>query len=75
VQVFEQADAFGEIGAGLVGKIETWKMWVLCDREIYHASGVMRELRNRMFQSGNEAARFIGTHWRYEGVDPQWPLQ
>jgi 2-polyprenyl-6-methoxyphenol hydroxylase-like FAD-dependent oxidoreductase len=135
----------------LLGKIETWKMWVLCDREpvanwsqgcvtllgdaahpmlqylaqgacmaiedavtlgaalqamphdvaeafrvyqkarylrtgrvqltarfygeIYHASGVMRELRNRMFQSGNEAAGFIGTHWLYEGIDPQRPLQ
>lgn len=38
--------------------------------EIYHASGVMRELRNRMFQSGSEAAGFIGTHWLYEGIDP-----
>jgi salicylate hydroxylase len=38
--------------------------------EIYHASGVMRELRNRMFQSGSEAAGFIGTQWLYEGIDP-----
>jgi len=41
--------------------------------EIYHASGVMRELRNRMFQSGGEAAGFIGTHWLYEGIDPERP--
>ncbi|HSW26858.1 MAG TPA: FAD-dependent monooxygenase [Burkholderiaceae bacterium] len=134
----------------LLGKIETWKMWVLCDREpvanwsqgnvtllgdaahpmlqylaqgacmaiedavtlgaalratphdiaaafrayqqarylrtgrvqltarfygeIYHASGVMRELRNRMFQSGSEAAGFIGTHWLYQGIDPDRPF-
>jgi salicylate hydroxylase len=43
--------------------------------EIYHASGVMRELRNRMFQSGSEAAGFIGTHWLYQGIDPDQPLQ
>jgi len=41
--------------------------------EIYHASGVMRELRNRMFQSGGEAAGFIGTHWLYQGIDPDRP--
>ena len=134
----------------LLGKIETWKMWVLCDREpvanwsqgratllgdaahpmlqylaqgasmaiedavtlgaalqawpadvpaafrayqqarylrtgrvqltarfygeIYHASGVMRELRNRMFQSGRESAGFIGTQWLYRGIDPERPL-
>ncbi|HYF42653.1 MAG TPA: 3-hydroxybenzoate 6-monooxygenase [Ramlibacter sp.] len=131
----------------LLGKIETWKMWVLCDREpvkdwtdgrvtllgdaahpmlqylaqgagqaiedavvlgeairrtpedlpqaflkyqqarylrtgrvqltarfygdIYHASGVARELRNRMFQSGEEAAGFAGLKWMYQGIDPQ----
>jgi 3-hydroxybenzoate 6-monooxygenase len=131
----------------LLGKIETWKMWVLCDREpvknwsdgrvtllgdaahpmlqylaqgagqaiedavvlgealkhcqgdfakafqkyqekrylrtgrvqltarfygdIYHASGVMRELRNQMFQSGKEAAGFAGLKWMYSGIDPQ----
>jgi 3-hydroxybenzoate 6-monooxygenase len=130
----------------LLGKIETWKMWVLCDREpvknwtdrrvtllgdaahpmlqylaqgagqaiedavvlgaalrsapgqvehafqeyqqarylrtgrvqltarfygdIYHAAGVARELRNRMFQSGAESAGFAGLKWMYEGVDP-----
>ncbi len=130
----------------LLGKIETWKMWVLCDREpvanwsqgrvtllgdaahpmlqylaqgagqaiedavvlgaavrhtggdwtqavqlyqqarylrtgrvqltarfygdIYHASGVARELRNRMFQGGQEAAGFAGLKWMYEGIDP-----
>jgi 3-hydroxybenzoate 6-monooxygenase len=43
--------------------------------EIYHASGVMRELRNRMFQSGSEAAGFIGTHWLYQGIDPDHPLE
>jgi 3-hydroxybenzoate 6-monooxygenase len=42
--------------------------------EIYHASGVMRELRNRMFQSGDESAGFIGTHWLYQGIDPERPL-
>jgi salicylate hydroxylase len=42
--------------------------------EIYHASGVMRELRNRMFQSGSEAAGFIGTHWLYQGIDPDSPF-
>ncbi|MBK0393109.1 3-hydroxybenzoate 6-monooxygenase [Ramlibacter algicola] len=131
----------------LLGKIETWKMWVLCDREpvdnwtqgrvtllgdaahpmlqylaqgagqaiedavvlgaalrhakgdwpqafqlyqrarylrtgrvqltarfygdIYHASGVARELRNRMFQSGQESAGFAGLKWMYEGIDPE----
>jgi 3-hydroxybenzoate 6-monooxygenase len=42
--------------------------------EIYHASGVMRELRNRMFQSGDESAGFIGTQWLYRGIDPERPL-
>lgn len=131
----------------LLGKIKTWKMWVLCDREpvknwtdgrvtllgdaahpmlqylaqgagqaiedavvlgealaltpqdpaqafwkyqqarylrtgrvqltarfygdIYHASGVARELRNRMFQGGQEAAGFAGLKWMYEGIDPK----
>jgi salicylate hydroxylase len=130
----------------LLGKIETWKMWVLCDREpvknwsdrrvtllgdaahpmlqylaqgagqaiedavvlgealkftqgdveqaflkyqqarylrtgrvqltarfygdIYHASGVTRELRNRMFQSGEESAGFAGLKWMYDGIHP-----
>ncbi|MBA2963294.1 MULTISPECIES: 3-hydroxybenzoate 6-monooxygenase [Ramlibacter] len=130
----------------LLGKIETWKMWVLCDREpvanwtkgrvtllgdaahpmlqylaqgagqaiedavvlgaalrhaggdaahafqlyqqarylrtgrvqltarfygdIYHASGVARELRNRMFQGGQESAGFAGLKWMYQGIDP-----
>jgi 3-hydroxybenzoate 6-monooxygenase len=130
----------------LLGKIETWKMWVLCDREpvknwtqgrvtllgdaahpmlqylaqgagqaiedavvlaeaaahtqgdyehafklynqerylrtsrvqltarfygdIYHASGVMRELRNQLFQSGTESAGFAGLKWMYSGIDP-----
>ena len=129
----------------LLGKIDTWKMWVLCDREpvkrwtdgritllgdaahptlqylaqgagqaiedavvlgaalrhchgnvaqafqaypaarylrtgrvqltsrfygdIYHASGVQRELRNRMFQSGQESAGFAGLKWMYQGID------
>lgn len=129
----------------LLGKIETWKMWVLCDREpvqdwtdgrvtllgdaahpmlqylaqgagqaiedavvlgealkhtgndvasafqkyqkarylrtgrvqltarfygdIYHASGVTRELRNRMFQGGQESAGFAGLSWMYKGID------
>lgn len=130
----------------LLGKIETWKMWVLCDREpvknwtdrrvtllgdaahpmlqylaqgagqaiedavvlrealrftrgdlprafqkyqqarylrtgrvqltarfygdIYHASGVQRELRNQMFKSGNESAGFAGLKWMYDGIEP-----
>ena len=130
----------------LLGKIETWKMWVLCDREpvknwtdrrvtllgdaahpmlqylaqgagqaiedavvlrealrathgdlalafqkyqqarylrtgrvqltarfygdIYHASGVQRELRNQMFQSETESAGFAGLQWMYDGIEP-----
>jgi salicylate hydroxylase len=129
----------------LLGKIETWKMWVLCDREpvknwsdrrvtllgdaahpmlqylaqgagqaiedavvlgealrfthgdveqafrnyqqarylhtgrvqltarfygdIYHASGVQRELRNQLFRSGKESAGFAGLKWMYDGID------
>jgi 3-hydroxybenzoate 6-monooxygenase len=129
----------------LLGKIQTWKMWVLCDREpvknwsngrvtllgdaahpmlqylaqgagqaiedavvlgaalrftngkieqalqkyqqarylrtgrvqltarfygdIYHASGVQRELRNQLFQSGKESAGFAGLKWMYDGID------
>jgi 3-hydroxybenzoate 6-monooxygenase len=37
--------------------------------DIYHASGVARELRNRMFQSGEEAAGFAGLSWMYRGLD------
>jgi 3-hydroxybenzoate 6-monooxygenase len=130
----------------LLGKIETWKMWVLCDREpvknwterrvtllgdaahpmlqylaqgagqaiedavvlgealrftdgnvedafqkyqqsrylrtgrvqltarfygdIYHAAGVQRELRNQLFQGGQESAGFAGLKWMYDGIDP-----
>ena len=140
------ADAVPQVRE-LLGKIETWKMWVLCDREpvkdwsrgrvtllgdaahpmlqylaqgagqaiedavvlgeavkaaggdigqafvkyprarylrtgrvqltarfygdIYHASGVTRELRNQMFQGGKESAGFAGLKWMYEGIDPQ----
>jgi len=140
------ADAVPQVRE-LLGKIETWKMWVLCDREpvknwtdrratllgdaahpmlqylaqgagqaiedavvlgeaiehargdveqafqhyqrarylrtgrvqltarfygdIYHASGVARELRNSLFQSGKESAGFAGLKWMYEGIDPQ----
>jgi salicylate hydroxylase len=149
----ELHERFAEAAApvrDLLGKIDTWKMWVLCDREpvadwsrgrttllgdaahpmlqylaqgacmaiedavtlgaalratpgdvpaafrayqqarylrtgrvqltarlygdIYHASGVARELRNRLFQSGDESAGFIGTHWLYRGIDPAQPL-
>lgn len=38
--------------------------------DIYHASGVARELRNRMFQSGRESAGFAGLKWMYEGIEP-----
>ena len=130
----------------LLGKIETWKMWVLCDREpvknwsdrrvtllgdaahpmlqylaqgagqaiedavvlrealrfarddvplafqkyqqarylrtgrvqltarfygdIYHAAGVQRELRNQLFQGGQENAGFAGLKWMYDGIEP-----
>jgi 3-hydroxybenzoate 6-monooxygenase len=39
--------------------------------DIYHAAGVTRELRNTMFQSGQESAGFAGLKWMYEGIDPQ----
>jgi len=38
--------------------------------DIYHASGVTRELRNQMFQSGTEAAGFAGLSWLYKGLNP-----
>lgn len=38
--------------------------------DIYHASGVQRELRNQMFQSGTESAGFAGLKWMYDGIDP-----
>ena len=38
--------------------------------DIYHAAGVQRELRNRMFQSGRESAEFAGLKWMYDGIDP-----
>jgi 2-polyprenyl-6-methoxyphenol hydroxylase-like FAD-dependent oxidoreductase len=139
------ADAVPQVRE-LLGKIETWKMWVLCDREpvrnwtdrrvtllgdaahpmlqylaqgagqaiedavvlgealrftgndveqafrkyqqarylrtgrvqltarlygdIYHASGVARELRNQLFQSGTESAGFAGLQWMYNGIEP-----
>jgi 3-hydroxybenzoate 6-monooxygenase len=139
------ADAVPQVKE-LLGKIETWKMWVLCDREpvknwterrvtllgdaahpmlqylaqgagqaiedavvlgealrftdgnvedafqkyqqsrylrtgrvqltarfygdIYHAAGVQRELRNQLFQGGQEAAGFAGLKWMYDGIDP-----
>lgn len=39
--------------------------------DIYHASGVTRELRNALFQSGQESAGFAGLKWMYEGIDPK----
>lgn len=42
----------------LLGKIETWKIWVL------------RELRNQMLQRGAESAGFAGHKWMYDGIDP-----
>ena len=38
--------------------------------DIYHASGVQRELRNQMFQSGHESTGFAGLGWMYKGIDP-----
>lgn len=38
--------------------------------DIYHASGVTRELRNQLFQSGKESAGFVGLKWMYEGITP-----
>ena len=43
--------------------------------DIYHASGVTRELRNQMFQSGQENAGFAGLKWMYEGIDPATMFQ
>ncbi|GAB3760978.1 3-hydroxybenzoate 6-monooxygenase [Ramlibacter monticola] len=37
--------------------------------DIYHASGVARELRNRMFRGGEESAGFAGLQWMYKGLD------
>ena len=39
--------------------------------DIYHATGVQRELRNQLFQGGQESAGFAGLKWMYEGIDPQ----
>ena len=33
------------------------------------AAGVARELRNRMFQGGQESAGFAGLQWMYKGLD------
>ena len=38
--------------------------------DIYHASGVQRELRNQMFQGGHESAGFAGLKWMYDGIEP-----
>lgn len=38
--------------------------------DIYHAAGVQRELRNQLFQSGNESAGFAGLQWMYDGIEP-----
>ena len=38
--------------------------------DIYHASGVARELRNQLFRSGHESAGFLGLPWLYQGIDP-----
>jgi 2-polyprenyl-6-methoxyphenol hydroxylase-like FAD-dependent oxidoreductase len=38
--------------------------------DIYHASGVQRELRNQLFQSGAESAGFTGLQWMYDGIEP-----
>ena len=39
--------------------------------DIYHATGVQRELRNQIFQSGQESAGFAGLKWMYDGIDPR----
>jgi 3-hydroxybenzoate 6-monooxygenase len=39
--------------------------------DIYHASGVTREPRNRLFQSGTESTGFLGLQWMYDGIDPK----
>ena len=38
--------------------------------DIYHASGVQRELRNQLFQSGQESPGFAGLQWMYDGIEP-----
>lgn len=39
--------------------------------DIYHASGVARDLRNTLFQGGQEAAGFLGLKWMYDGIEPE----
>jgi 3-hydroxybenzoate 6-monooxygenase len=39
--------------------------------DIYHAAGVQRELRNQLFQGGQESAGFAGLKWMYDGIDPK----
>jgi 3-hydroxybenzoate 6-monooxygenase len=39
--------------------------------DIYHAAGVTRELRNSLFQGGQESAGFAGLQWMYKGLDLQ----
>ena len=39
--------------------------------DIYHASGVQRELRNQLFRGGKESAGFAGLKWMYDGIDPK----
>ncbi len=38
--------------------------------DIYHASGVQRELRNQLFQQAHESAGFAGLNWMYAGIEP-----
>jgi 3-hydroxybenzoate 6-monooxygenase len=38
--------------------------------DIYHASGATRELRNSLFQSGQESTGFAGLKWMYDGINP-----
>jgi 2-polyprenyl-6-methoxyphenol hydroxylase-like FAD-dependent oxidoreductase len=38
--------------------------------DIYHASGVQRELRNQLLRSGQESRGFAGLSWLYHGIDP-----
>ena len=39
--------------------------------DIYHASGVTRDLRDQLFQSGTESAGLAGRKWLNQGVDPK----
>ena len=63
------------VTGGIVYSTEDWRtgrvqLTARFYGDIYHASGVQRELRNQMFRSGSESACFAGLKWMYEGIAP-----